>query len=91
MIKLISLKTSEDLFNSLTVFFDTIQTSWQNSEDAERLRKCRCMIRVYSSLTILLELYDVLLAQLRTKTQLFNVECFKALFAFLGVDFNSPE
>lgn len=46
MIELISLKTSEDLGNSLTVFLDTIQTSWQNSEDAERLRKCRCMIRV---------------------------------------------
>ena len=91
MVKLILLKTPEDLLNSLIIFLDTIRTSWQNSEDAERLRRCHLMKLPDSKLTIFLELYDVLVAQLRTKTQLFNIECFKTLFAFIGIDFDSPE
>lgn len=40
---------------------------------------------------IVQEGYDVLVAQLRTKLSIFHSDCFKAVFAFMGIDFAHPE
>ncbi|KAG8984948.1 hypothetical protein FRB94_005904 [Tulasnella sp. JGI-2019a] len=74
-LELVALADNErDLAHAIAVLDSSIGTSWQNSEDMERIHG-----------------YDILMAILRRKIHLINLQTFHLLFKILGIDYGDPE
>lgn len=89
--------TPEELLSAISLLVESVRESWKASEEIERMRehKLRPLFSVFldtNSFTTLAGGYDILAGLLRLKMQdCMTVPVFKALYQFLGINFEKPE
>ncbi|KAG8952301.1 hypothetical protein FRC04_004729 [Tulasnella sp. 424] len=93
LLRLVELaSTEQELVDALSVLADGLNASWQSSDDMERMGKYGNFQQYKpESSPKTRDGYTTLMAILRSKVQLVNMDVFHVLLEFLGVDFAAHE